>query len=69
MPIERMRDFSELRRAGPTSAESRRRLLEDHRRRIQDEVQALTGNLTAIDDKIACYSDLATNQENKDPAS
>lgn len=69
MPIEQMRDFAELRRIGPSSAGSRRGLLEAHRRRIQVEVEALTDNLVAIDDKISYYSDLATNQQNRDPAS
>lgn len=61
MPVEQMRSFAALRRVGPSTAGRRRLLLEAHGGRVRDEIQALTDNLAAIDDKIAYYTDLETN--------
>lgn len=63
MPVEEMRRFAELRRAGPDTVTQRQRLLEEHRDRIRAEIASLDDNLAAISKKINHYAELTTSQE------
>lgn len=64
MPVDEMRQFAGLRRAGPSTAAARRQLHGTHRLRVHAEQELLADNLAAINDKIAYYDDLVTTHAN-----
>jgi DNA-binding transcriptional MerR regulator len=53
MPIAQMIHFAELRRQGTTTAPERLRILEQHERALEQQIQKLTQHLTALQAKIA----------------
>jgi len=58
MPIREMRRYAQLVGAGEGNEAERLALLEEHRRRVDANVQALRRNLSEIDAKIAIYEDV-----------
>jgi DNA-binding transcriptional MerR regulator len=58
MPIREVKRYAELFAQGDSTLAERRALLEAHRRRIEDNLRALTQNLEAIKYKIAYYEEL-----------
>jgi DNA-binding transcriptional MerR regulator len=55
MPIHRVREYVALARQGRPTVEARRKLLEEHRKSICQEIQALEQNLAIVDYKIDLY--------------
>jgi DNA-binding transcriptional MerR regulator len=63
MPVREMRRYAQLVGAGAGNEAERVALLEEHRERVDANVQALRRNLGEIDAKIAVYEDaLAADQ-------
>jgi len=58
MPIEDLHTYAELAKQGDSTAADRLRLLENHRQRIQGEVQELTTALELVERKIAGYDEI-----------
>jgi DNA-binding transcriptional MerR regulator len=58
MPMIQMKQFSDLRSQGNSTASSRRKLLEEHHSNVQEEIKELEGNLQEIQKKIAYYKEL-----------
>jgi DNA-binding transcriptional MerR regulator len=58
MPIEDLHTYAELMQQGDETAGERLRLLEDHRRRIKDEMHELAIALELVERKIGGYHDL-----------
>lgn len=58
MPMIQMKQFSDLRSQGNSTASSRRKLLEEHHSNMQKEIKELEGNLQEIQKKIAYYKEL-----------
>ncbi|WP_371783833.1 MerR family transcriptional regulator [Streptosporangium subroseum] len=56
MPIADMCRYAELRRQGPETFATRRRLLETHRERVRAQISQLTGDLEVLDHKIDFYN-------------
>jgi DNA-binding transcriptional MerR regulator len=59
MPIEDLHRYAELMQQGDSTASERLVLLEDHRRRIQDEMGELTKALDLVERKISGYAEIA----------
>jgi DNA-binding transcriptional MerR regulator len=59
MPIEHLHRYAELMQQGDSTARERLHLLEDHRRRIKDEMRELSTALELVEQKIAGYEALA----------
>lgn len=55
MPISEMKKFSDLRSRGGTTIGARRKLLETHHLQVTSQIDELTQNLEAIEDKIKLY--------------
>lgn len=55
MPIEQMKEYAALIRAGDGNEGERLRLLLEHKERVLADIQALTDNLAVIDRKIETY--------------
>jgi DNA-binding transcriptional MerR regulator len=55
MPIRQMQAFAALRRQGPGTVAGRRILLEEHQAAVQEQIDLLQQNLSAIATKIAYY--------------
>lgn len=53
MPISQMQHFAQLRREGDTTVTQRREMLEQHRKKLQEQVQSLKDFMSVIDFKIA----------------
>jgi DNA-binding transcriptional MerR regulator len=58
MPIREMQQFAELRRQGDRTLTQRRQLLESHQKYIYQQLDELTQNLKAIQEKIQHYREL-----------
>jgi DNA-binding transcriptional MerR regulator len=58
MPLEDLHRYAELVQEGDHTAGERLQLLEDHRRRIRDEMAELSIALELVDQKIAGYTRL-----------
>ena len=58
MPIEDLHAYAELVQQGDGTASERLRLLENHRRRIQEDMQELSTALELVERKIAGYDEL-----------
>jgi DNA-binding transcriptional MerR regulator len=58
MPIEDLHAYAELVQQGDATAYERLRLLQDHRRRIRDDMQELATALELVERKIAGYDEL-----------
>jgi DNA-binding transcriptional MerR regulator len=58
MPIRRMREFADLRRAGEHTVVRRRELLKEHGERVRAEIHTLQENLAVIDFKINLYQEM-----------
>ncbi|MGG0367881.1 MerR family transcriptional regulator [Priestia endophytica] len=63
MPMIQMKQFSDLRSQGNSTASSRRKLLEEHHSNMQKEIKELEGNLQEIQKKIAYYKELEKNNK------
>jgi DNA-binding transcriptional MerR regulator len=59
MSVEDLHRYAELMQAGDSTAPERLRLLEDHRRRIRDEMRELATALELVERKIAGYAEIA----------
>ena len=59
MSIEDLHRYAELMQLGDSTAPERLRLLEDHRRRIKDEMRELATALELVERKIAGYTEIA----------
>src|SRR5512141_2608475 len=59
MSIEDLHRYAELMQQGDSTAPERLRLLEDHRRRIKDEMRELETALALVERKIAGYAEIA----------
>ena len=55
MPISGIVEFSRLRALGNSTLLARKKILEDHERRIVHEIDEKTGNLKKLREKIALY--------------
>lgn len=55
MPLAEIRRYAELRMLGETTVASRLTMLERHRARLAEELEALSRCSEALDDKIALY--------------
>lgn len=58
MPINRIKEFSELRRHGNSTVTKRRELLEAHQANVVNQIKELENNLTKISEKITHYKQL-----------
>ena len=67
MPIEDLHAYAELVQQGDATAAQRLRLLENHRRRIHDEMQELTPALELVERKIAGYGELVARNDLEPP--
>lgn len=67
MGISKRQQYAELRTKGAASLTARRTLLEEHRRKVADDIAALTGMLTVLDEKIDLYKRMEAG-ETVDPA-
>ena len=55
MGISKRQRYAELRTKGAASLKARRIMLEEHRQKVSDDIAALTGMLTVLDEKIELY--------------
>lgn len=55
MPIARMREYAELRAAGPSTVSARLDLLEAHRSALQERISLLHSHEEALESKIEAY--------------
>jgi DNA-binding transcriptional MerR regulator len=69
MPIEDLHAYAELAKAGDATAAERLRLLHDHKRRIEADMQELTTALDLVETKIAGYDKLLAGRIDIDPPS
>ena len=67
MPIEDLHAYAELVQQGDSTAAERLTLLENHRRRIQQEMQELTTALQLVERKIAGYDQLIARSDLEPP--
>jgi len=58
MPIDDLHSYAELMQQGDSTAGARLRILEDHRRRIRDDMQELTIALELVEQKISGYDQI-----------
>jgi DNA-binding transcriptional MerR regulator len=58
MPIEDLHRYAELAQQGDSTAPERLRILEDHRRRIKEDIRELRTSLELVERKIAGYAEL-----------
>jgi DNA-binding transcriptional MerR regulator len=58
MPIREMQQFAELRRHSDRTVTQRRQLLENYQQQVQQQIDELTRNLKAIQEKIQHYRTL-----------
>jgi DNA-binding transcriptional MerR regulator len=58
MPIRMMRRYADLRRAGASTTEERRALLEMHRKEVGERLEDLGRNLAVIEEKIEMYKEM-----------
>jgi DNA-binding transcriptional MerR regulator len=58
MPIEDLHVYAELAQQGDATAPERLRLLQEHRRRIKDDMQELATALELVERKIVGYDEL-----------
>lgn len=57
MPLEQLQRFAELVRRGPGNEDERLALLDEHRRRIEAQIQSLQECREVIDWKVAIYGE------------
>lgn len=55
MPIQQVRDYSQLAREGEETIPARKRMLEQHRANVRARIAELEGNLAVLDQKIDLY--------------
>jgi DNA-binding transcriptional MerR regulator len=67
MPIEDLHTYAMLMQQGDSTAEERHQLLQDHRRRIKDDMQELTTALELVERKIAGYAELLAHGLTAEP--
>ena len=67
MPIEDLHAYAELVQRGDSTAAERLQLLENHRQRIQSEMQELTTALELVERKIAGYDQLIARTDLEPP--
>ncbi|WP_420333485.1 MerR family transcriptional regulator [Roseibium sp.] len=67
MGISKRQQYAELRTKGAASLQARRAMLEEHRRKVSDDITALTDMLTVLDEKIDLYKRMEAG-ETVDPA-
>ena len=53
MPISQMQHFAQLRREGDTTVMQRREMLEQHRKKLEEQVESIMDFMSIIDFKIA----------------
>jgi DNA-binding transcriptional MerR regulator len=57
MPLAKIREYAELVRQGESTNQARIRLLEEHRRSIQNQIENLVSTEKMLDNKINGYKD------------
>ncbi len=67
MPIEDLHSYAELAQQGDATAAERLRLLQNHKRRIQDDMRELATALELVEHKIAGYDEVLARGLNVDP--
>jgi DNA-binding transcriptional MerR regulator len=67
MPIEDLHAYAELVQQGDSTAAERLTLLENHRGRIQEEMQELTTAVSLVERKIAGYDQLIARADLEPP--
>jgi len=67
MPIEDLHAYAELAQQGDATAPQRLRLLQDHRRRINEDMQELAIALELVERKIAGYDQLLAGRLTSEP--
>jgi len=67
MPIEDLHTYAELMQQGDSTAADRLRLLQDHRRRINDDMAELAIALELVERKIAGYDEVLRRGLNVNP--
>lgn len=67
MGISKRQQYAELRTKGAASLKARRTMLEEHRRKVSQDMAALTEMLTVLDEKIDLYKRMEAG-ETVDPA-
>lgn len=58
MPVNEMKQFSDLRNQGDTTIRLRLELLENHQKNVQNQITDLKDNLNKIEEKINYYKGL-----------
>jgi Predicted transcriptional regulators len=58
MSIEEMKYFVKLSMEGEHTLEDRKRILQQHRRSIEDKIEQMKHYLKKIDEKMTCYNDI-----------
>ena len=67
MPIEDLHAYAELAQQGDATAPERLRLLQDHRRRIKEDMAELATALELVERKIAGYDEVLAKGLNVEP--
>ncbi|HEX5148791.1 MAG TPA: MerR family transcriptional regulator [Candidatus Limnocylindrales bacterium] len=67
MPIEDLHTYAELAQQGDSTAAARLRLLQDHKRRIQEDMRELATALELVEQKIAGYDQLLAGRIKEPP--
>ncbi|MDQ0914535.1 MerR family transcriptional regulator [Paenibacillus sp. V4I5] len=65
MPIREMQHFAEMRYLGDETVAERRRMLEDHKKQIREQIDQLIVNLEALNEKTDYYKMLERDIEER----
>lgn len=63
MPIRKMKQFADLRRAGEETVSARRALLDGHRIEVRRRIAELERDLIAIDEKVVAYEKMEVEDD------
>jgi DNA-binding transcriptional MerR regulator len=65
MSIRQMQQYAELRKQGNATASARRKILEEHKRSIEAEIESLQECYSLLTYKIANYQEIEKSSQNK----
>ncbi|CAG7652543.1 MerR family transcriptional regulator [Paenibacillus allorhizosphaerae] len=65
MPIRKMQHFAELRYRGEETVAERRRVLEDHKQQIKEQIGQLTVTLEVLNEKTDYYKEMERDIEER----
>ena len=66
MPLKEIKNYSDLRSAGPTTMKERLKMLEEHREFVTDQIENWQTNLSHLDEKIEYYVVSLDEQEHEE---